>query len=791
VQGDAFYGRDGFLAKFTALGSRVWATYYGGSSPDEIEAVQTDANGNVFITGWTNSRNGIATRNAFQPAYGSDPNPQHAGDGFLAKFDNDGVLQWGTYYGGSYLDRFFDLTIDSKGNVYAAGIAYSETGIASAGAWQTVFGGGFDDAMIVKFDNSGRRIWASYYGGAKEEYAEAITCDKQNNITIGGMSISQNGISTPGALQPLYGGGPRDGFLAQFTENGKLVWGSYYGGIGEDFIHGLSCDQNDNIIIAGATYSVENIATANVYQPTGPAFVGDWTAYIAKLDKSGNRIWGTYYGYGGLNAGYASAAFTDNRGNIVVCGVTRANRGVASCNAFQQTLGGEQDMFVAMFSESAAAAPAVSISSRQAAPVCAGTPVSFTATAVNAGANPVYQWRVNSIDAGSNDTVFTTGSLQNGDTIVCIVTNIAGCNNFPVISNRVQVAISPSVVPALSIFRGSSSSICSGEPVRFTAVPLNGGIAPVYQWKINGFNAGTNDSVFITTLIADGDIVSCTLKNIYSCNPVTEAVSNAISMTVRAAAYPAINISSSADSICAGQAVIFSATAVNAGNNAGYQWLLNGKPAAAGGSFTTSALLDKDTVWCLLQPGSGACAVTGSILSNKIALKVNPLPVVSIQPASAVVSRGDTVQLSVAGSSDIVQYRWTPAQDISNTTISNPKLWPAITQVYTVEAITARGCIISKSIKVSVVTGIAVPNAFTPNNDGLNDVWKIKGLELYPNCRVSVFNRYGQLVFQSSGYTNPWNGTFRNQLLAPGSYAYIIDLRNGARSITGSLTIIR
>lgn len=86
---------------------------------------------------------------------------------------------------------------------------------------------------------------------------------------------------------------------------------------------------------------------------------------------------------------------------------------------------------------------------------------------------------------------------------------------------------------------------------------------------------------------------------------------------------------------------------------------------------------------------------------------------------------------------------------------------------------------------------LAIPNTFTPNGDGINDVWNIKYLDYYPKCTVDVFSRYGAKLFHSIGYSVPWDGTFRGQLLPAGTYYYIINLRNGSGQLSGYITIIK
>ncbi len=84
-----------------------------------------------------------------------------------------------------------------------------------------------------------------------------------------------------------------------------------------------------------------------------------------------------------------------------------------------------------------------------------------------------------------------------------------------------------------------------------------------------------------------------------------------------------------------------------------------------------------------------------------------------------------------------------------------------------------------------------MPNTFTPNNDGINDTWIIQNLADYPNVRVQVFNRYGQTVFESKGYTKPWDGTMNGKSLPFGTYYYVIEPGNGRKPVTGYVVLIK
>ncbi len=92
---------------------------------------------------------------------------------------------------------------------------------------------------------------------------------------------------------------------------------------------------------------------------------------------------------------------------------------------------------------------------------------------------------------------------------------------------------------------------------------------------------------------------------------------------------------------------------------------------------------------------------------------------------------------------------------------------------------------------LTITPDVIIPNTFTPNGDGINDMWNIQKINDYPNCTVQVFSRYGEMVFQSSGYGSPWNGTYKGSPLPEGTYYYIINLNAGVPLLSGFVAIIR
>ncbi len=140
----------------------------------------------------------------------------------------------------------------------------------------------------------------------------------------------------------------------------------------------------------------------------------------------------------------------------------------------------------------------------------------------------------------------------------------------------------------------------------------------------------------------------------------------------------------------------------------------------------------------------------------------------------------------------INQYTWWLGDGSTSNTFAPVKKY-ADTGTYSIRLLVkdTLGCLDSSSVKIKVIGSIIVPNAFSPNNDGINDKWIIPLLETYTNCEVLVFNRQGQKVFSSIGYNTPWDGTLNRQPLPVATYYYIINPRNGRPKYTGWVQLLR
>ncbi len=172
---------------------------------------------------------------------------------------------------------------------------------------------------------------------------------------------------------------------------------------------------------------------------------------------------------------------------------------------------------------------------------------------------------------------------------------------------------------------------------------------------------------------------------------------------------------------------------------------------------------------------------------------VYPYPVVNAGADFFVLEGGsDTLRPIVTGN-DLV-YSWTASTTpsyLNSTSIKNPVTSPVKDVTYTLKVTARGGCFLTDSVFVKVLKFPQIPNTFTPNNDGIHDLWDIAYLYTYPNNRVQVFTRTGQLVFESKGYSKPWNGTMNGKSLPLDTYYYIIEPGNGRKPLTGYVTILK
>ncbi len=185
-------GFDGFLMKINSSGIKQWFTYYGGEEYDKGLGVTCDANNDVYVVGATFSLTNISSLGSFL-----DTKPGSAANcnGFIAKFNTNGVRQWGSYIGGSNYENALGITT-TCGNDVVVSLESKSSGLSTANAYQSTIVGN-SDALLIRFNPSGIRQWATYYGGTSREQPWNVKINSKLKVYVCGKTASTSNIATP------------------------------------------------------------------------------------------------------------------------------------------------------------------------------------------------------------------------------------------------------------------------------------------------------------------------------------------------------------------------------------------------------------------------------------------------------------------------------------------------------------------------------------------------------------------------------------------------------------------
>ncbi len=518
---------ESFLVKFNSNGTRLWGTYYGGLGDDYGFSCNTDASGNVYLTGLSFSGLGtsIASAGSHQSMFGG------FADAFLVKFDANGVRQWGTYYGGAGGDAGFSCITDATGSVYMTGRTESIGGttIATVGSHQSSFGGGTNDAFVVKFNSSGTRLWGTYYGGSGIDLGISSCTDVSNNIYLAGSTTSTVGsiMATPGSHQINYGGGSQDGFLIKFNSLGVRQSGTYYGGTGNDFINRCYADASGNVYLSGqATSSLSTvIASAGSHQ----ALYGGGTmdAFLTKIRDCINlnpvasisnsvACIGATINFSASISSTVPVTYAWSGPNGFTAGIqnpTIANASALNTGVYTVTIN-NGGCVATSTTQVSLTSPTITVNSGA---ICLGN----TFTITPSGANTYTFQGGSSVVSPTSASAYTVSG-----------TSAAGCIGNVATSN---VTVNPN--PTLTVVSSASNFICVGQSALLTASG-----ASTYSWS--NTNTGTTISVSpsVTTIytVTGTDVNGCKTNAIISqsVSLCTNLSANGLSLISGLSIYP-------------------------------------------------------------------------------------------------------------------------------------------------------------------------------------------------------------------------------------------------------------
>ncbi|SEO25387.1 gliding motility-associated C-terminal domain-containing protein [Mucilaginibacter gossypiicola] len=276
-------------------------------------------------------------------------------------------------------------------------------------------------------------------------------------------------------------------------------------------------------------------------------------------------------------------------------------------------------------------------------------------------------------------------------------------------------------------------------------------------------------------------------------------------LTVTAPVVPSVSISPPGMwAGCDGMEATYTADAQNAGNNATYQWMVNGQNSGDHSkTFTSSTLHTGDIITCVVVNNDGCVPLTSPV-SNQATINAEPYHTLSLNITSSVsgtITAGTSVTFKAQpfNVQDTPVYQWyINGQTVGSNSAAFTSNTLADGDVVSCTMASGGACIANPIVSSNVITvavitpeKITVPNTFTPNSDGYNDTWFIPGLLSYTNCTVNIYNRYGAIMYRSVGYQHPWDGTSNGKTVPAGAYYYVIDTKSSSGKLSGEVTVLR
>jgi hypothetical protein len=347
-----------FVTKLNSSGTAlIYSTFLGGSGSasggDNGEAIAVDATGNAFVTGYTYSSDFPTTKGAYQVT--NKAAAASAATGFVTKLNPSGTgLVYSTFLGGTGQDEPMSLALDSTGDVFLAGAAFSANFPTTTGVIQTTNkSAGVDgwNEFVTKLNPAGGSLAYSTYLGGSNEYSSPanirVAVDKTGDAYVAGVAISTDFPVTGGVYQPKNDAdsGHSDMTLSELNPTAtRLIYSTYLGGsgssYGDDVANGLAVDAAGSAYLAGSTHEANFPVTPGAFQSTSKAVSnGLSSGFVTKMNPGGTGlVYSTYLGgSGGVVGDSANALAVDSSGDVYITGSASSTDFPVTGNAYQTT----------------------------------------------------------------------------------------------------------------------------------------------------------------------------------------------------------------------------------------------------------------------------------------------------------------------------------------------------------------------------------------------------------------------------------------------------------------------
>ncbi|MCK4271902.1 SBBP repeat-containing protein [bacterium] len=340
--------RDAFVASLDPTGSELLlATFLGGENWEEGFGLALDDAGSAYVTGYTRSADFPVTAGAVDSTVGGIT------DAFVVKLAPGGEsFCYATLLGGSEDEQGYAIAVDDSGRASVVGITDSDDFPTTPGAFQQTCNGQLD-AFVVRLDQTGTALeYATFLGGNNSDYGWDIVLNGSDSVYVTGYTYSSDFPTTAGAFDTTFGG-PTDVFMARLDlAGGDLLYSTFLGGSFYDAARSIATDAEGHVYVTGYTKSLDFPTTPGSLDTTISIF--DTDGFVTKFSPDGSVLsYSTYLGGDGDDSGYG--VILDDSGRACVIGFTESADFPTTCGAFDETINGERDVFVAVLNPTGSA----------------------------------------------------------------------------------------------------------------------------------------------------------------------------------------------------------------------------------------------------------------------------------------------------------------------------------------------------------------------------------------------------------------------------------------------------
>jgi gliding motility-associated-like protein len=801
-------GTDIFVAKFSANGQNLLgSTYVGGSGNDGVNykvtsgvyntvaaydslttnygdqfrgEIMLDEQNNVIVASCTRSTN-FPVLNAFQP------NNAGMQDGVVFKIQNDfSALLFSSYYGGSDNDACYSVKLDEDENLIFVGGTNSLDLPGTLGGYQETYQGGRADGFVAKVSANGANlIQSTYMGMGLYDQVFFVEVDRLNNVFVVGQSVGGNFPVSPGVYS-VPGGSQ---FIAKLTPDlTSIIQSSVFGSGNPNFDISPAAflvDICGNMYVSGwganilqSTPMGNMPVTPNAFQQTAP---NGFDFYLIVIEREfGGLLYGTYMGGPISNEHVDGGTSRFDKNGVVyqgVCGGCGGNSDFPTTPGAwsSQNLASNCNALVFKFDFNLIPNAEFTVDNNLG---CAPFEVTFTNFSSDSDS---YIWDFG--DGNTDSTTFEPTIIYTDPGVYQVFLYVT--DSICLITDTAFLTIT--VLPGLESVPMAPFELCQADDI--TLIANSNGTATQFIWSSNPnftdtLNASLSDSIAEVFGNQNG------FYYVMLINPGCTLIDSVEVFFTSAA----LSLTGDTD-ICVDETTVITASSNDPSITFfNFDWSPNSIIVSGDGTASVTIAPTSTQYVVLTAESSNGCIITDSVLINVSNISASTVFAIA---SDSLVPEGSTVTLTATPSGSYT-YTWSPP---NNLTAPNSQVTDALVMQTTTYTVQVSDGICTRQASVEVKTYkfvceepfVYVPNAFTPNGDGNNDILYIRST-IIEEATLRIFNRWGEMVFETNDMLVGWDGTFRGRELPPDVYDYYLFgfcIDGEEFIIQGNITLIR